>query len=49
MPPKKKPPTPKKKKVKQVPKPSVGRFPPAKPVDFIHPAPASMPTKPEDY
>jgi hypothetical protein len=48
MPPKKKPPTPK-KKVKQVPKPSVRRFPPAKPGEFIHPDPASIPTKPEEY
>jgi len=46
MPPKKKP---AKKKVKQPPKPSVRRFPPAKPGDFIHPDPASIPTKPEDY
>jgi hypothetical protein len=46
MPPKKKPP---KKKVKQLPKPSVRRFPPAKPGDFIHPDHASIPIKPEDY
>jgi hypothetical protein len=44
MSPKKKPPTPK-KKVKQFPKPSVRRFPPAKAGDFMHPDSASIPTK----
>jgi len=46
MPPKKKTP---KKKVKQPPKSPVRRFPPAKPGEFIHPDPASIPAKQEDY
>jgi hypothetical protein len=46
MPTKKKPP---KKKVKQPPKPSGRKFPPAKPGDFIRPDPASVPSRPEDY
>lgn len=46
MPTKKRPP---KKKVKQPAKPAVRKFPPAKPGEFVHPDPASIPQKPEDY